>query len=78
MKNMASMKSEYFVHLIIIVLLVIIIAMLLMQGQKKESFDMEHFYGNVAKGGDCRPSNNKPTGTDCHNDLKCTAKGKCP
>lgn len=36
--------SEYFVHVIIIVLLVIIIAMLLMQGQKKESFDMEHFY----------------------------------
>jgi hypothetical protein len=49
---MPSMKSEYFVHIIIVVLLVIIIAMLLMQGQKKESFDMENFRNYSKKLGD--------------------------
>jgi short subunit fatty acids transporter len=71
MKNMASMKSEYFVHVIIIVLLVIIIAMLLMQGQNKESFDMEHFaeekkktFAKCTKHTECVSNNCKPSEDD--------------
>ena len=69
--------SEYFVHIIIIVLLVIIIAMLLMQGQKKESFDMEHFYEG-GNGATCNPNASGGTASNgvCSKGFQCDLNTK--